>query len=219
MKPVEQLINREEPGWTLVQEWLAQASNPVEVLPAPDDATRNQALFETQVTTRSPMGAVVYESGGILVDSGWLRILGAGHPRLPRSLPGWNQGRSFQQAGEQLPFLLIGDDVAGGFFAIDGGGLGQAPGKVCYHAPDTLAWESTGRGYSDFLAWCFSGDLAKYYESFRWPEWREEIGALAGDQVLSIYPFLSCAGPAVAERSRRPCSIAEIYRLHIDAAA
>src|SRR5258707_6347690 len=123
MKPIEQLINREQPGWPLVQQWLSEASNPVEVLPAPDDAARKQALVETQVTTRSPMGAVIYETGGILVDHGWLRILGSGHPRLPRSLPGWNRPRSYAGSGVPPPFLLVADDVAGGFFAIDGGGL------------------------------------------------------------------------------------------------
>lgn len=219
MKPIGQLINRQDSGWQLVQQWLAEASNPVEVLPAPDDATREQALFETQVTTRSPMGALIYECGGLLIDSGWLRILGSGHPRLPRSLPHWNRGRTMREIGQPPPFLLIADDVVGGFFAVDGGGLGLAPGQVCYFAPDTLSWESTGRGYSDFLVWCFRGDLAKYYETFRWPGWREEIAALAGDQTLSVYPFLSCAGPSIGERSRRPCDIAEIYRLHVDAGA
>lgn len=219
MKPIEQLINHEEPGWALVQQWISEASHPVEVLPAPDDATRNQALYETQVTTRSPMGAVIYESGGILIDSGWLRILGAGHPRLPRSLAQWNWGRSFREVGQPPPFLLVADDVAGGFFAIDGGGLHKEPGAVCYHAPDTLSWESTGRSYSDFLVWCFRGDLAKYYESFRWPGWREEISSVAGDQCLSFYPFFFAAGPTIAERSRRPCSIVEVYRLHVDATA
>lgn len=79
----------------MVQQWLAEATNAVEVLPPPDDATRDLALLATQVTTRSPMGAVIYESGGILVDYGWLRILGSGHPRLPRSLPEWNFKRTF----------------------------------------------------------------------------------------------------------------------------
>lgn len=40
------------------------------------------ALLATQVTTRSPMGAVVYHTGGILVDHGWIRILGAGECKL-----------------------------------------------------------------------------------------------------------------------------------------
>jgi len=215
MKQLHELINRDDPGWPLVQQWVAEATNPVEILPPPDVAARERALLDTQVTTRSPMGAIIYESGGIIVDHGWLRILGSGHPRLPRSLPGWNFNRSFSVTGQPPPFLLIADDVVGGFFAIDGGGLHLAPGKVCYFAPGTLAWESTQLSYSEFLLWCFRGHLAKYYEDVRWPGWQDETRELGGDQAFSIYPLLSSNGPPIAERSKRPVSLSELYDLHV----
>jgi hypothetical protein len=161
------------------------------------------------------MGAVIYESGGILVDHGWLRILGSGHPRLPRSLPEWNARRAFDGSGQPPPFVLVADDIVGGFYAIDGGGLGRTRGNVCYFAPDTLEWEDMQRGYSDFLVWCFSGDLARYYESLRWPGWEEETRGVRGDQALGIYPFLSCKGPAIGERHRKPVPIAEIYGMFV----
>ena len=80
MRPISELINIEEPAWPDVQEWIAGAKNPVEGLPA-NDGDREAALLAVQVTTRSPMGAIVYESGGLLIDHGWLRILGCGHER------------------------------------------------------------------------------------------------------------------------------------------
>ena len=215
MKPLHELISRDDPGWPVVQRWAVEATNPLEILPPSDDATRARALLDTQVTTRSPMGAIIYETGGIFVDHGWLRILGSGHPRLPRSLPAWNFKRSFSVLGQPPPFLLVADDVIGGFFAVDGGGLGLEHGKVCYFAPGTLAWESTHLGYSEFIVWCLRGDLAKYYEDVRWLGWQDEARAVRGDQALSIYPFLSCAGPPISERSRRPVSISEIYDLHV----
>ena len=46
-----------------------QATNPVEVLP-PVEANRKPALVAVQVTTRSPLGAIIYDTGGILVDHG-----------------------------------------------------------------------------------------------------------------------------------------------------
>jgi hypothetical protein len=214
LKKLHELINRDDPGWPIVQQWTAEATNLVEVLPPPDAAARERALLDTQVTTRSPMGAIIYESGGIFADHGWLRILGSGHPRLPRSLPGWNFKRSFSSTGQSPPFLLIADDVVGGFFAIDGG-LRLEPGKVCYFAPGTLAWESTHLGYSDFLVWCFRGDLAKLYENVRWPGWQDETRDVRGDQAFSIYPLLSCSGPPIAEPSRRPVALSEIYDLHV----
>jgi len=215
MKTLDELIDRADPAWPLVQEWIAAATNPVEVLPPPDEQTRQQALLAAQVTTRSPMGAIIFETGGLLVDHGWLRILGSGHPRLTRSLMRWNWGRSCSVEGQAPPFLLVADDVPGGFFAIDGGGLALERGKVCYYAPDSLKWENTGLGYSEFLVWSFQGDLAAYYADLRWPDWQDQMGTVGGDQALSIYPPFWADGPPVGQRSRGPISIAEIYDLHV----
>jgi len=115
LKQLHELINREDPGWPLVQEWIVEAKNPVEVLPP----------------------------------------------------------------------------------------------------PDRLAWENTNLGYSQFLVWCFQGDVAKFYEPERWPGWEEETANLGGDQAFSFYPLLSAVGPAIAERSRRSIPIAEIYKLNV----
>ncbi|TAL05767.1 MAG: DUF2625 domain-containing protein [Verrucomicrobia bacterium] len=214
-KQLHELINREDPGWPVVQGWIAEAKNLVEVLPPVGDATREKALVSIQVTTRSPMGAIIYETGGILVDHGWLRILGSGHPRLPRSLPDWNFGRSVFESGERPSSVLCADDAIGGFFAIDGGGFGIQQGMVCYFAPDRLVWENTKLSYSQFLVWSFQGDLAKYYESERWPGWQQEVSNLGGDQVFGIYPFLFCDDKPITERLRKPVSISEVYDLQI----
>src|SRR5262245_17489748 len=146
-RALAELINKKESAWPLVTGWVEKAGNQVEVLPAREPA-RSDALVATQVTTKSPMGAVIYESGGMLVDRAWLRILGSGHPRLSRSLPEWNRTVGNDLSTVPLPFLLVADDVIGGFFALDGGAFGN-PGKVFYFAPDTLEWEDTGNTYSD----------------------------------------------------------------------
>lgn len=211
MRELAELINRDDPAWPMVKQWIAEATNPVEVLPAPEPDVRGAALVQTQVTTRSPMGAIIYKTGGLLIDHGWLRILGSGHPGLPRTLPGWNQGRTMAGPGQSPPFLLVADDVVGGSFAIDGGGLGFEAGKICYFAQDRLEWENTGLGYSEFIRWSLSGNITGFYEDLRWPGWEEEVRSVAGDQAFSIYPFLCAAGPPLAERSRRPVPMAEIY--------
>lgn len=197
-----------------MQQWLAEATNPVEVLP-PDLAMRGAALLAVQVTLRSPLGAVVHETGGLLVDDGWIRVLGSGHARLPRSVADWNLGRSAQSWDAPPPFLLVADDVLGGFFAIDGGGLGGGPGDVHYFAPDSLEWESLGVGYTDFLGWLAGGDLQKFYETFRWPGWRTETRELPGDQAYSFYPFLAAGPVPVEARSRMAVPIEELFRLHV----
>ena len=179
------------------------------------DAKREASLLATQVTTRSPMGAVIYETGGILVDGGWLRILGSGNARLPRSVADWNFGRSFQRDGDRPTFLLIADDVVGGFFAIDLGALKMEPRKVCYFAPDTAAWENLDLGYTDFLSFCFSGDLQKFYETFRWPGWEQDMKTIGGDQAFFIIPPMWTAGDPVDKRGRKAVPIAELYGLQM----
>lgn len=210
VRPLQELLETKEPAWPRVQAWIREAAHVVETLP-PSDPARSEALLAVQVTTRSPMGAVVYEIGGLLVDHGWLRVLGSGHPRLPRSLPRWNQGRA-----DPTSHLLVADDVIGGFFAINGGGLGDDVGDVYYFAPDTLRWEALELGYSQFLEWTLSDAFKNFYRDYRWHGWEREVAALAGERVYSIQPFPFLKGPLFSERNRRPIPIAEAYDLLVN---
>jgi hypothetical protein len=75
------------------------------VLPA-DPKKGEQALLAIQVTTRSPMGAIAYGSGGLLVDHGWIRVLGGGHARLPRDIGSWNFPKNVDQP-QRLPGAML----------------------------------------------------------------------------------------------------------------
>ncbi|MCB1034079.1 MAG: DUF2625 family protein [Acidobacteria bacterium] len=207
MRPLHELIDREDPGFPLVREWLGEATRLVEVLPPA--AAREEALVQAQVTTRSPMGAVVYETGGILVDGGWLCILGSGHPRLTRTLPGWNAGRS-------EGFLLVADDAAGGFFAVNGGAFGDDLGRLYYFAPDMLDWEPLQLGYSEFLVWAFSGDLDGFYQWIRWRGWNSDVRALHGDRCYSFYPFLFTKKGKGGSGRRGEVPVEEAWSLQMD---
>ncbi|MGF6148333.1 Protein of uncharacterised function DUF2625 [Kingella potus] len=211
MKSLNELINLQEPAWEMIQTWLAEAKNAVEILPRrlPDAESE---LVKTQVSTRSPMGAVVYESGGILIDGGWLRILGSGSDKLPRGLGSWNLGRTQPEPAAPAPYYLIADDAAGGYFALNGGGLTGGMGKVCYLPPDTLRWENCDLGYTDFLNWTFNGDLQLFYQNLRWQGWQDEVAMLNGDSVYSFMPFLwSKEGSDINQTSRRAIPITEHY--------
>jgi hypothetical protein len=163
------------------------------------------------------MGAIVYATGGILVDDGWIRILGSGGAKLTRSLPAWNRGKSFTEYGQPNPFYLIADDAMGGFFAINGGGLGKDPGKVYYLAPDNLEWEDRNMTYSDFLIFCFSGNLQKYYEDYRWDGWRVEVAAMSPDKTMNFFPPLfTKEGKDLKKVSRKPISVEEQYFYTLD---
>lgn len=215
MRSLDELIS-EEPAWPLVQEWIAQATRTVEVLDA-TEPSRSDTLHALQVTTRSPMGAITYETGGLLLDHGWLRFLGSGHPRLKRSIVDWNRGRTWQDPASPPAILLVADDILGGLFAVNGGALKGAPGHVHYFAPDTLDWESVELGYTEFLGWALSGDLDTFYAGYRWEGWETEVGALSGDQGLSVYPFLFAEGPPIHERSRKAVPMSELFDFQLEA--
>jgi hypothetical protein len=215
MRSAEELINTTDPGWTLVKQWIDSAKNKIEILPR-DTIKAKDALYKTQVTTRSPMGAVIYSTGGILVDNGWIRILGSGNSKLNRTLPGWNKDKSFKEYGEKPPFLLIADDAIGGFFAINGGQLGKDPGKVYYLSPDNLKWEPLDLSYSDFLRFCFTGDLDKFYSELRWTGWKEEVSKLDGNMVYNFFPTLwSKEGSDINKNTRKKMSVDEQYHANI----
>ena len=204
-RPLAALINAEDPGWPLVQSWIAAAKNKVQVLPK-TTGRADSALLAAQVTTRSPMGAVVYETGGIVVDNGWLRILGSGSPALNRDLMGWNKNK-------QQGILLVADDALGGFFALNGGAFGQETlGKIYYLSPDNLEWEPLDKSYSDFLIFCFAGDLDKFYNGMRWKGWQQEVAKIDGSQGIICYPFLfSEEGKNVNKTERKALPIQELW--------
>jgi Protein of unknown function DUF2625 len=215
MKKLHELINNDEPAWKKVQAWLSQASNQYEVL-AKDQKRAEQELMDAQVSTRSPMGAVIYESGGILVDDGWIRILGSGSAKLNRGLMQWNRGKTFEAIGSQPKFLLVADDVIGGYFAINAGALGDNIGDIYYLPPDTLEWESLDFGYSDFLVWAFTGDVQKFYDLFRWKNWKADVAKIDGNQTFSFFPFLWTDYEDFEQLSRKAVPAEENYHFIID---
>ena len=208
MKNLDELINKDEPGWDLVKEWLVGAKNHYEILPK-EISRAEVELVNAQVTTRSPMGAIVYETGGILIDHGWVRVLGSGSSRLDRGLMEWNKGKS-------LGFLLVADDVIGGYFAINGGAFGSEPGNIYYLAPDTLEWENLDFSYSDFLNWLLHGNIRKFYEPFKWQNWLEDTRKINGNQVFQFFPFLWTKYDCIEDLNRKAISVEENYALTLE---
>jgi uncharacterized protein DUF2625 len=209
MRPLTELISATDSALPLVRKWAAEAVRPVEFLaPSP---TRDDALLQTQVTTRSPMGAIVYETGGLLIDHGWLRVLGSGYERLTRTLPGWNAGRC-----EGGGFLLVADDAVGGFFAINGGGLGPDVRNLYYFSPDTLEWEPLEIGYSAFLQFAFAKELDAFYDWIRWPGWEADTAKLHGDRCFSFYPFLFTREGRGGRGQRSDVPVDQMWGLQMD---
>ena len=128
----------------------------------------------------------------------------------------WNMGKSFINLGEPLSFVLIADDVVGGFFAINGGGIStEALGKVFYFNPRTLHWDNLEVGYTDFLIFAFNGELNKFYSDLRWADWEKDMLNTNNDKAYSFYPFLYTEeGKDINNVKRIMVPIEEIWSLN-----
>lgn len=207
VKTLAELTGTDEPAIDLIREWVAGSKSDCVILPPSSD--RESVLLEVQVTTRSTLGAVAYETGGILADHGWLRFLGSGDPRLSRTLASWNKGRS-------EGFYLVADDAAGGFFALNGGAFGNDHGNVYYWSPDNLEWEALELGYTDLLHFSLTEKLTGFYTGLRWPTWKQDVVHLSGDLCFGFFPFLWLKGASLEERVRQQIPITEAFDLKVD---
>lgn len=197
----------DEDAISMIREWVSASPLEVAVIPAEtDDGCRT--LEALQVTTRSPLGAMALHTGGILVDHGWLRVLGAGSARLPRALDRWNTVDGVPRCDKGI---LIADDVLGGFFA-----WFREPRTVHYLAPDTLEWEDSELGYTDWLRWCFTDGLLQYYADYRWDGWAADVTPIGGAAGILVYPPLFAKGPPIKERYRGAVPVAELWSLGLD---
>lgn len=211
---LDKLIDNTDPAWPLVQKWISAAKNKVEVLPV-DSAKAKETLYNSQTTTYATLGSVIYNTGGIMVDNGWIRILGSGSERLNRNVAEWNKGKTIKEYGDNIPYLLVADDAVGGFFAINYGGLGPDIKNVYYLEPNTLTWQPLGAGYGEFLIFCFDSDLSKFYKGLRWSSWDQFIANLDGTKTYSFRPYLWQADTDIEKCSRKLVGIEEMYNFNV----
>ncbi|MFB7615814.1 DUF2625 family protein [Kitasatospora sp. NPDC056181] len=212
MRSLVELTEVDDPAWPVLEELFGGGAAEVEVCPA-DPARGPVGLEQLQVTTRSFLGAVVAHSGGLLLDGGWLRIYGG-----PGGLPSLAEVNAFPAAVDPdwrpADGLVVAHDLLGGVFALNGMEPERpgAPGEIVYFAPDSLEWEALGAGYAAWLEWLLSGALDQFYESLRWPGWREETAGLAAHQGVAVYPFLwtEQAREDLAGTTRKPVPMAEL---------
>jgi hypothetical protein len=202
-RPLPELLAPGDEGWASITAWAAASPRPSTVLSVVP-ARRAEALLALQVTTRSVLGATAWHSTGLLLDHGWLRLLGGVGSDLP-DLLAVNDERLV--AGMAPPYLVMALDVLGGRFAVNGGGLPGSSGEVVYFGPDTLDWLPTGLSHSAFVEWAFTGDTAAFYEDLRWNGWESEVRDVALGSLLAVYPPLFTEegkDPAATSRRRVP---------------
>lgn len=187
MDALAALLDPQDPAWPLVQEWLEDGEGRVRALPR--DARESAAtLLHLQATTRSVLGALAWETAGLVVD-GRVRVLGGGSAEAAASLRTWNGGGADGFAVDR-GLVRVGFDVFGGVFALNGGALGPADGAVHYFSPDTLAWEPLGLGHAAWVRWLLTEEdrVAGFYEAFAWPGWEAAVAPLGFDEAFAMDP-------------------------------
>lgn len=214
---IRELTETDDPAWPSLSASLRAADAQILLI---DDAaakdaaakdTAAQTLYRLQVTTRSTLGALAFHTAGVLIDHGWLRLLGgSGAHGLP-SLAQVNHLPVEPSVDHRPPSLIVGYDIFGGAYAINAGDLPGEAGQVCYFAADQLGWRPLGIGHSAFVDWACRGGPATFYQDQRWPGWEAEVEAVPLSMGLSVYPPpWSAEGGDIAHASRRPVPLAEL---------
>ncbi|MFI6065925.1 DUF2625 family protein [Micromonospora sp. NPDC051227] len=194
----------ERSAWSEISALVAAAPYPVEVLPA-DPQRAGACLAALEITTRSWLGAVVANSGGLVIDHGWLRVLGGGHDGL-RDVA----AQIVPEAGR----LVVAFDVMGGQFAWLQAEPGARP-TVHYFGPEDLTWQDLELGYGDWLEAMLAGAMTKFYETLRWPGWEGEVASVALDQgIHTLPPPWTREGKDLSAVSRKPIRLAELVSVH-----
>ncbi|NJM42638.1 MAG: DUF2625 family protein [Anaerolineae bacterium] len=210
LKSLASLTKVKDPAWPEIKSWLEKAKNQFTVL-EPLEGQGLATLYALQVTTHSSLGAIALNTGGVVIDKGWLRLLGAGSVSMKGSLCNWNGLSDDNLIAITLEdALIIGHDVLGGFFALNGGTFDGPKGNVFYLVPDSLEWEDCEKPYTDFLNWVFNGDLALFYQDSRWSGWEHEMNNLSCDQGFYFAPPL-WSNVKHGIRQKKIASMSEIW--------
>lgn len=225
MRRADELVTPEDDAWPEIEARIDQSELTVEVLPG-DPHEGRACLEKLGITTASPLGAVVYHTGGLLIDHGWTRLLGG---TASGGLPGLAEANgliSGEDTRDRAPSLLVGWDVLGGAILVNGSDAAALrrpgkPGAVQHFHVDHLDWSGVGERnwkYGKYLAYLLSPFSRRMNEFDRWPGWEGEVEAVPLDCGLSVYPFpwSTEAREDMASTSRRPVAIAELFSRHGD---
>ncbi|MCZ7680664.1 MAG: DUF2625 domain-containing protein [Sandaracinaceae bacterium] len=103
-----------------MHEWLALAGERARVLTV-DAARGRRVAAALGVSDRALLCAVATELGAVVVDDGWVRVLGGGAEGHEADLASVNGLGDRVVLGLSPGLLIVGFDVLGGVFAMDGG--------------------------------------------------------------------------------------------------
>lgn len=192
-----------------LSEMLLNGTNQVEMIPVDADCAEiNSKYFEADASTN--FGLLILQCGGVVVN-GVVRLLGSNRDESFRDINLFNI-----KFGSGRGYVILGDDIFGGVFAVNTGLFPEFVGNIMYFAPDTLDWEDTELRLSGFFAWLRDGDMAGFYGQFSEEEY-EKLRSMnvKFNEVLHIMPPQWSAEFKTEPHDVRAIDINEYYKLNL----
>jgi uncharacterized protein DUF2625 len=189
-----------ESAWAQIMERVRVAPYPVRVLAA-DPGRARACLARLEISERSWLGALVANSAGLVIDHGWLRVLGSGTDLLPDVVT---------ESRPQDGLVVVAYDVLGGHFIWAAATPAKRP-TIHYFGPDTLDYTDLDLGYAEWLQAMLGGATTDFYRDLRWHGWQVESASTALDQGIHLFPPPSTVeGKDLNTVSRRAISLKEL---------
>ncbi len=164
-----------------LEEMLTGGKNRVEIAPADTPCAAINAEY-FQADESSNFGLLVNQCGGI-VSEGIVRLLGSTRDSKFRDINMFNV--KFGGAG----YIILGDDIFGGIFALNTGLFPDSMGSVIYFAPDSLEWEDLGIKLSGLFGFLANGDIRAFYGNIPDELFAKCVGMnVTFNRILSFYP-------------------------------
>jgi hypothetical protein len=169
-----------------LEENLARSRVEVHMFPALNNHQDTEDALEAAGLARGSLLATLLKlSNGMILDGGWIRILGLTERACGRSLAGWNQDASWREAwGDGLRGkLCFADDPLGNQYAINLGEDGRGNWHVCLGSVVDHSWKGLDCTFGQWLERVFAGKHVEWYDPDLLPTWRaaaEARGVEAG---------------------------------------
>ena len=160
----------------------------------------------------SMLGAIIDQTGGLVVADGYIKHLGGdnrnGDDAMRANgldLETIKEGRSIPQ---MLGALVVAVDALGGVFAIPSCVTDASQVTVRYLPYDSLLWEDLRIGHREFVAWSLGPEVRELYPD-------ESVGSLVTGMMLRCVPPLWMPVGTGKKRSMSVAPVTKVVRERI----
>lgn len=198
--------------WKKINKMLQSSDRKIELFQC-DEVRGINIIKEIGLNNTTTLSTIIANCAGVIVDD-CIRILGQGDVNVH----GIYEVNLIENgsANRVMGMLLVAFDIFGGLFAMNMGAINDEIGVIYYFAPDTLEWEAIEMNYSEFLQWCVLGNISKFYQSFKWNDWRQMAKEVKFNDGILIYPFLWSKEHNINTAEKKIVSFNELFNLNMD---